>query len=195
MNRKPITRKEYNRLCRQVKDALELASNHDPDHELRLAIIERQLQRLGAPQYRTIRKGKEDSAVTMAQKIREENAAKINKAREQQKAIQAACTHRHAPGNLPISGLDMPKGNPHTVIVHDGRAGDYLLCQKNQCIIKPGDDLELYNDTLAFQAAFNEMLSKPEAPAPAPKHPLAFALRVFLTRLGFGEDANGHDNA
>jgi hypothetical protein len=73
---KPITRKEYNKLVQQVKDALRLASTHDPDHAKllndharwlvqlgtqlcnRIDIIERQLERLGAPQYRTVRKGK-----------------------------------------------------------------------------------------------------------------------------------------
>jgi hypothetical protein len=64
-------------------DAMMLASSHDPEHEAalarlenliyaevklcdrrftdtcgRLSIIERQLERMGAPQYRTIRKGK-----------------------------------------------------------------------------------------------------------------------------------------
>jgi len=65
--RKPITRAEFNKVARHAKWALTLASNHDPDpdHEdqlkslrLRLDIVERQLQRMNAPQYRVIRKGK-----------------------------------------------------------------------------------------------------------------------------------------
>lgn len=39
-------------------DAMQLASSHDPDHEKRLAILERQVERLGAPQYRTVRSRK-----------------------------------------------------------------------------------------------------------------------------------------
>ena len=49
---KPITRKEFQKLTRIAMDALRLASNHDPDHETRLDVLERQMQRIGAPQYR-----------------------------------------------------------------------------------------------------------------------------------------------
>jgi hypothetical protein len=57
-NTKPITRTEYNKLYQLAKDALRLASTHDPDHELRISILERQVERLGAPIYRVI-KGKQ----------------------------------------------------------------------------------------------------------------------------------------
>jgi hypothetical protein len=36
-------------------DAMQLASKHDPDLLARIEIIERQLQRLGAPQYRRVK--------------------------------------------------------------------------------------------------------------------------------------------
>ena len=39
-------------------DAMQLASTHDPDLLLRIEVLERQMQRLGAPQYRAVRKGK-----------------------------------------------------------------------------------------------------------------------------------------
>ena len=39
-------------------DAMMLVSTHDPEHEHRLNILERQTERLGAPQYRVVRKGK-----------------------------------------------------------------------------------------------------------------------------------------
>jgi hypothetical protein len=76
--RKPITRAEWNKLVRYSKDCMNLASTHDPDHaveirrlfrwserlfgrvlklEDRLEVTERQLQRLGAPQYRKIKNG------------------------------------------------------------------------------------------------------------------------------------------
>ena len=38
-------------------DAMQLASSHDPDLLLRIEVLERQMERLGAPQYRTIKKG------------------------------------------------------------------------------------------------------------------------------------------
>lgn len=73
---KPPTRAEFKKVQQQVKDALKLASTHDPDlvkslqqHRKyidtlwkwnvniddRLAIAERQLGRLGAPQYRNVK--------------------------------------------------------------------------------------------------------------------------------------------
>lgn len=55
---KPITRKEFNKLSRLALDCMKLASTHDPDHERRLDVIERQLQRLGAPQYRMVKRGR-----------------------------------------------------------------------------------------------------------------------------------------
>lgn len=62
---KPITRAEFNVWKKTAFAALELAMKHDPDHaeqlrdlELRVGILERQMERLGAPQYRVISKGK-----------------------------------------------------------------------------------------------------------------------------------------
>ena len=94
----PCTRVEFKKLQRQVKDALNLAPTHDPDHakllmdharnarnltlvwkmldrlldhvnreigvasepplHTRIDILERQIQKLGAPQYRVARKRK-----------------------------------------------------------------------------------------------------------------------------------------
>jgi len=89
---KPPTRAEFKKVQQQVKDALKLASTHDPDlvkwlkridkdvdllvkyvrkaNEMfgvditlaaqtdhRLAVLERQMERVGAPQYRVVKKG------------------------------------------------------------------------------------------------------------------------------------------
>lgn len=72
--RKPITRKEFNDLWSFVKGVAEQASNHDPEHEARIGVIEHQLEvlnerlteKLGnfsrkvnyVPQYRTVRNGR-----------------------------------------------------------------------------------------------------------------------------------------
>ena len=55
---KPVTRKEFQKLLRIATEALRLASKHDPDLERRISVLERQVERLGAPQYRLVRKGK-----------------------------------------------------------------------------------------------------------------------------------------
>ena len=53
------------RVRRRAWDAMAMASSHDPDHakellELRsrIEVLEREMERIGAPLYRTIRKGK-----------------------------------------------------------------------------------------------------------------------------------------
>lgn len=67
----PITRKEFQRLVNHVnkqlgvaeriplhqtaKAALRLASHHDPDLEMRIETLERQMIRIGAPQYRRVK--------------------------------------------------------------------------------------------------------------------------------------------
>lgn len=48
---RPVSRKEWNTLVKLVREALRLVSKHDPDHELRLTGLERQMRRLGTPQY------------------------------------------------------------------------------------------------------------------------------------------------
>jgi hypothetical protein len=62
---KPIGTMQFKKLEKVAREALRLASSHDPDqaHELkslrlRLEIVERQLVRMQAPQYRVIRKGR-----------------------------------------------------------------------------------------------------------------------------------------
>jgi hypothetical protein len=52
---------DHKRLAGYAWDAMKLASHHDPDLVERIDIIERQLERLGAPQYRVLRKGKRAS--------------------------------------------------------------------------------------------------------------------------------------
>jgi hypothetical protein len=62
---KLVTKKEYNELQKTANEALRLAITHDPDHgkmlrdlTIRVETIERQMERLGAPQYRVVSKGK-----------------------------------------------------------------------------------------------------------------------------------------
>lgn len=63
---------DLKRLAAFAWDAMQLASSHDPDHakqleecriwllklERRLDVIDRQMERIGAPQYRVVYKGK-----------------------------------------------------------------------------------------------------------------------------------------
>lgn len=55
----------------ETREALKLASTHDPEHEDRLNIIERQLELLKVPQYRTIRSSRGGARVGIyAQRVR-----------------------------------------------------------------------------------------------------------------------------
>lgn len=53
-----IEKSTLKRVAAMSYDAMQLVSTHDPDLEQRIAVLERQMQRLGAPQYRVVRKGK-----------------------------------------------------------------------------------------------------------------------------------------
>ena len=53
-----IAEVDLKKLAGTTWDALMLASTHDPDLEMRIDVLERQMERIGAPQYRLIKKGK-----------------------------------------------------------------------------------------------------------------------------------------
>lgn len=55
---------DFERLAGYAWDAMQLASTHDPDLETRISILERQVERIGAPKYRVISKGKPKPRVT-----------------------------------------------------------------------------------------------------------------------------------
>ena len=53
-----IKNADIKKLAAYAWDAMQLASTHDPDLQARIAILERQTEILGAPQFRTVYKGK-----------------------------------------------------------------------------------------------------------------------------------------
>jgi len=50
-----IERSDLKKVAAFAWDAMQLASSHDPDLEDRIVILERQMERLGAPQYRKVK--------------------------------------------------------------------------------------------------------------------------------------------
>ena len=75
------------------------------------------------------------------------------------RATQQICSHKH------------PDGNTHCVYIQEARGSGYILCQKNQCILRPGVapanyggndiyDTKLFNDTLqTLQASQGDIVS------------------------------------
>ncbi len=62
MKTKTVAWERFLKLERDVKDALKLASSHDPDFvklfksiDMRLNVLERQMERLGALKYRRVK--------------------------------------------------------------------------------------------------------------------------------------------
>jgi hypothetical protein len=55
VRRVPCTIAEFKKVQKTAAEALRLASKHDPDLEERIVILERQMKRLGAPQYRRVK--------------------------------------------------------------------------------------------------------------------------------------------
>ncbi|MCU1305189.1 MAG: hypothetical protein JWQ87_5473 [Candidatus Sulfotelmatobacter sp.] len=56
-----IKKSDPARVAAMAWDAMGLASTHDPDLLGRIEILERQMERLKAPQYRLVRKGKKNA--------------------------------------------------------------------------------------------------------------------------------------
>ena len=69
----------------------------------------------------------------------------------EKRAIQRICSHKHA-----------RTGDSHCVFIHERSGPGYLLCQKNQCIIRPGvQPKENYNGTDIYDTAlFNRILQE-----------------------------------
>lgn len=85
---------------------------------------------------------------------RKSNAQAMIKKSEDKRALQRICTHK---------GSD---GHTHCVFVHDnnGKGTGYILCQRNQCQIRPGAAPAEYNgdviyDTNLFNALFQTLPS------------------------------------
>jgi hypothetical protein len=94
----------------------------------------------------------------LAEKIRSDNenrkslAGAVKGQIEGKQRLQHWCSHEH------------PNGNTHCVYIQEPRGNGYLLCQKNQCIIRPGIKPENYKgndlfDTVLFNKIFQQMQS------------------------------------
>jgi hypothetical protein len=66
---------------------------------------------------------------------RKDNSAGIIQLTEQKRAIQSICSHKHK------------DGNSHCVQISERQGPGYILCQKNQCKIRPGIAPDGYNGT------------------------------------------------
>jgi hypothetical protein len=69
--------------------------------------------------------------------------------KEQQRLIQRTCSHEHS------------RGDSHCVYVMEKGTPGYFLCQKNQCIIRPGLEPANYKGNAIFDnALFNKLFQK-----------------------------------
>ena len=95
---------------------------------------------------------KEAKALVDANEERKANSGAILQQIENKRLLQRVCTHKHR------------DGNSHCVYVMEQRGPGYILCQKNQCIIRAGNPPANYqgNDiysTELFNRLFQEMPS------------------------------------
>jgi len=78
---------------------------------------------------------------------RKDNSAAMLQKIEGDRLTKLSCTHQHQ------------DGNSHCVLVTEKRGPGYILCQKNQCIIRPGPKPEGYTGTDIYDTAmFNRQL-------------------------------------
>lgn len=97
----------------------------------------------------------EEQARQVAQDQRKRLAASVKESSEQKKAFQRICTHEHR------------NGDTHMVFVQEQQGPGYLLCQKNQCIVRPGEapkDYKGYDiyDTELFNRCFQKIATGAE---------------------------------
>jgi len=77
------------------------------------------------------------------------NAASVRATMETKRAIHRACTHEH------------PNGDSHCTWVQEKAGPGYLICQKNQCIIRPGQPPANYNgDDIYDSPMFSRIFQK-----------------------------------
>lgn len=88
-----------------------------------------------------------------ANEERKTNAQGIMQQMADKQANQAICSHKHR------------DGTSHGVLIWEKNGGNYILCQKNQCKIRPGSrpsegaDIGAIYDTALFNRLFQELPS------------------------------------
>lgn len=91
----------------------------------------------------------EKLATEARQTERKTNSAAVLEQISNRRAIQRMCSHEH------------PNGDSHCVWVQEKRGPGYLICQKNQCIIRPGKAPQGYQGNAIFDSdLFNKIFQK-----------------------------------
>lgn len=90
---------------------------------------------------------KQEHRLRLASSVKEDRAQKI--------AMQRICTHEHR------------NGDTHMVFIQEQKGPGYLLCQKNQCKVRPGNAPEGYQggdiyDTELFNRCFQKIATGAE---------------------------------
>lgn len=89
----------------------------------------------------------EKKEIELRNQERKDNSAAMLQKIENDRMTKLSCTHQHQ------------DGNSHCVLVTEKRGPGYILCQKNQCIIRPGPKPEGYVGTDIYDTAlFNRQL-------------------------------------
>lgn len=87
----------------------------------------------------------EAASILQKNSERKDNAQAMIQKRNDKRAMQRICTHHHN------------NGGTHCVFIHEQRGTGYILCQKNQCIIRPGVAPDNYKgDDIYDNALFNK---------------------------------------
>lgn len=87
--------------------------------------------------------------IEQQQKERKANSEAILRKIANKRAIQKSCSHEH------------PNGDSHCVYVMESSGPGYILCQKNQCIIRPGEAPKDYKgDAIYSTTMFSSLFQK-----------------------------------
>lgn len=91
----------------------------------------------------------EAKAILQRNEERKENAAGMLQKIENAKWVHKTCTHKHR------------DGHSHCVLIHEKNTPGYILCQKEQCKIRPGVAPKDYKETDIYDTElFNRLLQE-----------------------------------
>lgn len=91
----------------------------------------------------------ENKQIEQDQANRKKVSQGVKEQMEGKKWTQRTCSHEH------------PRGDTHCVYIQEPIGPGYLLCQKNQCVIRPGVAAPNYKGTVIYDhALFNRIFQK-----------------------------------
>jgi predicted RNase H-like nuclease (RuvC/YqgF family) len=128
----------------ELKQLIQEAKAEQPDLQTILETVIREIKKPTALEQKEL--DRQQREIESSNQERLDNSQSIIARLEQKRWEQSTCNHEHA------------QGQSHCVFILDG---NYMLCQKNQCIIRPGTAPANYQGSDVYNTQlFNSIFQK-----------------------------------